>query len=51
MFTRFQLRTTLDKAIAISIAAMLGFNLLVLSQQLAEAPAFALGGAAVTQQA
>jgi uncharacterized membrane protein len=44
-------RTALDKAIALSFAAMLGLNVLVLSQQLTAAPSLALTGAATAQQA
>jgi hypothetical protein len=51
MFKNFSLRTKLDRAIVLSIAAMLGFNVIVLSQQLQVAPAFALGGEATAQQA
>ena len=51
MFTRFPLRTRLDQAIALSVAAMLGFNLLVLAQQLQEAPPFAFHSAAAERQA
>jgi hypothetical protein len=51
MFTRFSPRSPLDKAIAFSIAAMLAFNVLVLSQQLQSAPDFASHGEAVVQQA
>jgi hypothetical protein len=50
MFTKLPFRTKLDKAIALSLAAMLGFNVLVLSQQLHGAPDFALRGEASARQ-
>jgi hypothetical protein len=51
MFTRFSPRSTLDRAIALSVAAMLAFNVLVLSQQLQSAPDFASHGEPTVQQA
>ena len=53
MITRLiQPRTSLDKAIALSFAAMLAMNIFVLSQQLTAAPTVAVSnGAASAQQA
>ena len=53
MFTRFLTRSTsLDRAIALSVTAMLAMNIVVLSQQLGAAPAAALAQApAASQQA
>lgn len=46
MITRFLTRSTrLDRAIALSVTAMLAMNVLVLSQQLAATPAAALAQA------
>ncbi len=47
----FTTRSMLDKAVITSIAAMLAFNLLVLSQQLQSAPDFALRDAPAAPQA
>jgi hypothetical protein len=44
-------RSLLDKAVFASIAAMLAFNVLVLSQQLQSAPDFAARGEAAALQA
>lgn len=44
-------RSKLDKAIIVSVAAMLTMNLFVLAQQLQPAPAFAAADAVATQQA
>jgi|GWRWMinimDraft_6_1066014.scaffolds.fasta_scaffold71427_2 hypothetical protein len=51
MFSQFTFRSKLDRAIAFSIVAMLGFNLVVLSQQLQGAPVLALQAPAAAQQA
>jgi hypothetical protein len=51
MFSKFSARSSLDKAIALSIAAMLAFNVLVLSQQLQNAPDFASRDLPAAQQA
>ena len=47
----FNTRTTLDKAVFASIAAMLAFTVLVLTLQLQSAPDFAHFGEAAAQQA
>lgn len=47
----FTTRTNLDKAVIASIAAMLAFNILILSQQLQSAPDFAQREAPAAQQA
>jgi hypothetical protein len=47
----FTSRTKLDKAVIASIAAMLAFNVLILSQQLQSAPDFAQREAPAAQQA
>ena len=47
----FTTRSTLDKAVLASIATMLAFNLLVLSQQVQSAPDFAKREAPAAQQA
>jgi hypothetical protein len=47
----FTTRTMLDKAVLASIAAMLAFNVLVLSQQLQSAPDFARHGEPAALQA
>jgi hypothetical protein len=47
----FTTRSMLDKAVIASIAAMLAFNVLVLSQQLQSAPDFAQRDAPAAQQA
>lgn len=44
-------RSKLDKAIVVSVAAMLTMNLFVLAQQLQPVPAFAATDAVATQQA
>lgn len=52
MFTRLISKaSTLDKAIALSIAAMLSFNVLVLAQQVDRSASFAQTEAAPVQQA
>lgn len=51
MFNLFSLRSKLDRAIVASLAAMLAFNVLVLTQQLQGAPDFALKGEPAAQQA
>ena len=52
MFDRFlKPRTSLDKAIALSFAAMLAMNIFVLSQQLTADPEFAIAGPVAAQQA
>lgn len=51
MFSQFPFRSSLDRAIALSVIAMLGFNLVVLSQQLQSAPVVALHASAAEQQA
>lgn len=51
MFTLFSTRSKLDRAIVASIAAMLAFNLLVLTQQLQSAPDFAMRGEPAARQA
>lgn len=42
MFSQFPFRSKLDRAIALSIIAMVGFNVLVLSQQIQGSPVVAL---------
>ena len=52
MINRFiKPRTSLDKAIALSFAAMLAMNIFVLSQQLTAAPDLAIASAPAAQQA
>ena len=46
MFSRFPLRSPLDKAIAASLLAMAAMNIFVLAQQLQQPAALALAGAA-----
>ena len=49
MFTKT--KTKLDKAILLSIAAMLACNVIVMAQQLTSAPYFAVTRSAPAQQA
>ena len=49
MFTKT--KTKLDKAILVSLAAMLACNVVIMTQQLTSAPHFAVGGSAPAQQA
>jgi hypothetical protein len=52
MFDRFlKPRTSLDKAIALSFAAMLAMNIFVLSQQLTADPELAIASPVAAQQA
>ncbi len=52
MFTNLiRKASTLDKAIALSLAAMLAFNVLVLVQQVDQPASFARTAGAVVQQA
>ena len=51
MFNRIRTASTLDKAIALSLAAMLSFNVLVLAQQVDRSASFAQTEAALVQQA
>jgi len=49
MFTKFN--SKLDKAVILSIALMVGFNLVVLTQQINAAPHYALNHSASAAQA
>jgi hypothetical protein len=49
MFTKFN--TKLDKAVVLSVIAMIGFNVVVLTQQMNAAPTYALNHSAGAAQA
>jgi hypothetical protein len=49
MFTKFN--TKLDKAVILSVVAMIGFNVVVLTQQMSAAPHYALSHSAAAAQA
>jgi hypothetical protein len=49
MFTKFN--TKLDKAVILSIVAMIGFNVIVLTQQMNATPHYALNHSATAAQA
>ncbi|MCC6925188.1 hypothetical protein [Novosphingobium sp.] len=52
MFTKFNTKlgsTKLDRAVILSVIAMLGFNVVVLTQQLDTAPTYALTASAAVQ--
>jgi len=49
MFTKFN--TNLDKAVILSVVAMIGFNVVVLTQQMTSAPQYALNHSASAAQA
>ncbi|MEN9925453.1 MAG: hypothetical protein RL268_1579 [Pseudomonadota bacterium] len=51
MFNRIRTASTLDKAIALSLAAMLSFNVLVLAQQVDRSASFAQIQGEAAQQA
>ncbi len=49
MFTKFN--TKLDKAVILSVVAMIGFNVVVLTHQMSVAPHYALNHSAAAAQA
>jgi len=49
MVTKFN--TKLDKAVILSVVAMIGFNVVVLTQQMSAAPHYALSHSAAAAQA
>ena len=50
MFTKTKTKTKLDKAILLSVAAMLACNVIIMTQQLTAAPQFAAMRSAPAQQ-
>ena len=54
MFTKFNTKlgsTKLDRAVILSIVAMIGFNVVVLTHQMTAAPHYALNHSAAAAQA
>ncbi len=54
MFTKFNTKlgsTKLDRAVILSVVAMIGFNVIVLTQQMSTAPQYALNHSASAAQA
>ncbi|MEY4952803.1 MAG: hypothetical protein RL299_1227 [Pseudomonadota bacterium] len=49
MFTKFN--SKLDKAVILSVIAMIGFNVVILTQQTSAAPHYAVSGSAAAAQA